>query len=299
MKQNTISVIVLTYNQKDTVAQTLESILSQKTTDRLEIIVGDDCSTDGTADIVAEYAEKYPNIIVPVLRDKNLGVVKNYYDILSRATGKYIMGCAGDDYWLPGKVKEQLAVMNANPSIGLTYSNAKIYNTETNQFEGDLKGDCDNSFNSLIVCNHVPAVSICFRKKLIMEFIKEVKPQLKSWLMEDYPLVLWFSLKSNIHYHNKPLCVYRMRPNSVSHADSYLKGLIFEESVLLVKRYFAKCANHKLKRLITQRLIICRMQIAALMKTKSELSNRIGIYLSKSIKENIKYILLYLSLIHI
>lgn len=110
-----LSVILLSYNHDMYIGKCLESIVSQKTDFKYEIIVGDDASTDKTADIILEYAKKYPELIVPVIRKKNLGAVKNLVDLLKLAKGKYIAGCEGDDYWTDeNKLSIQVAFLEDN-----------------------------------------------------------------------------------------------------------------------------------------------------------------------------------------
>lgn len=77
----------------------MDSILEQKTTFRYEVLVGDDASTDGTAEIVEEYGIRYPDRIKPVLRKQNLGATKNLADLFRCCRGTYIASCEGDDYW--------------------------------------------------------------------------------------------------------------------------------------------------------------------------------------------------------
>ena len=94
-----LSVVLLTYNHEKYIRTCLESIISQKTTFKFELIVGDDASTDQTAKVILEYAALYPDIVVPVIRKKNIGAVANLVELLKIARGKYIAGCEGDDYW--------------------------------------------------------------------------------------------------------------------------------------------------------------------------------------------------------
>lgn len=94
-----LSIGMLTYNQAKYVRQTLDGIVMQKVDFRYEVIVGDDCSTDGTQDILREYAERYPGIFKLVLREKNIGVTRNNFDLKHRACGKYFACLEGDDYW--------------------------------------------------------------------------------------------------------------------------------------------------------------------------------------------------------
>lgn len=95
-----ISVAMITYNQENYIRQALESILMQRGRFDLEIIIGDDASTDSTQDILREYSLKYPNIVKPILRKKNKGVTNNFYDVIMRCSGDYIALLEGDDYWI-------------------------------------------------------------------------------------------------------------------------------------------------------------------------------------------------------
>ena len=97
--ENKISVVVCTYNQEDTIARTLDSILMQQCHLPYEIIIGEDCSTDNTLSICQQYAEHHPGIIRVMANKPNKGVVRNYFDCLLAADGKYIADCAGDDFW--------------------------------------------------------------------------------------------------------------------------------------------------------------------------------------------------------
>ncbi|MEE1211697.1 MAG: glycosyltransferase [Treponema sp.] len=99
------SVVVIAYNQEKYIEKTLDSILSQEHSYSYEIIIGDDCSSDKTPQIIEEYRKSYPSIVKPIYNSKNLGAMNNYYNTISKVKGKYIMICGGDDYWLPLKVE--------------------------------------------------------------------------------------------------------------------------------------------------------------------------------------------------
>lgn len=116
MENKKVSVVVATYNQEKYIRHTLESIVSQKVNFEYEAIVGDDCSSDGTAAVVKEFAEKYPNIIVPVLREKNMGMGGNVLDLTMRAQGEYIAFIEGDDYWIDeNKLQKQVDFLDGHP----------------------------------------------------------------------------------------------------------------------------------------------------------------------------------------
>lgn len=115
-----VSIAVATYNHGQWLAQCLESIVTQTTDFPFEVLVGDDASTDKiTVKIVQEYAARYPNIIKPVLREKNIGPTANVIDLLQRAQGKYIAHIDGDDFIAPKKLQTQCKFLDENPDTAL------------------------------------------------------------------------------------------------------------------------------------------------------------------------------------
>ena len=95
-----VTVVCITYKHEEFIAQALDSFLMQKTNFKFKIFVGEDCGPDGTADIIRDYAARYPDQIVPFLRKENMGAQRNLIDLCQRATSPYIAFCEGDDYWV-------------------------------------------------------------------------------------------------------------------------------------------------------------------------------------------------------
>ena len=105
------SVVIITYNQQDFIAQAIESVLAQKVDFHYEIIIGEDMGPDNTRAICEQYAAKYDFIHV-LPRTKNLGVAGNWCDCVQNAQGKYIFMLDGDDYWTaPNKMQMQVDFM--------------------------------------------------------------------------------------------------------------------------------------------------------------------------------------------
>ena len=233
------SVEVITYNQKDYIAQTLQSILDQKHNYKYEILVSDDCSTDGTQDIIKQFHKKYPDIIKPVYNEKNLGAMKNYYATVSRAQGKYLMECAGDDYWLSGKVEKQISFMERNLDFDLCYGKAKIVN-QLGNFENDELGEgYIFPTDALLKGVSAPALTLCFRRDFFIKYLEEIKPQDKVWLMEDYPFIIYAFFESKVYFMNDALAVYRIIKNSLSHQESLIKMYKFDKNTWEIKKFFA------------------------------------------------------------
>lgn len=112
-----VSVCVVTYNQENYIAECLESLLSQKTNFKFEIIVGEDCSTDKTRSIVQKYVQQYPEIIIPLFYEKNVGPLENIKKVYGLARGKYIAHIDGDDLALPEKLQKQYDIMECGYAI--------------------------------------------------------------------------------------------------------------------------------------------------------------------------------------
>ena len=111
-----VTVLVTTYNQEKYIAQALDSVLAQKTDFPFEIYVSEDCGTDGTRTILQDYARSYPDMIRLNLRDKNVGISRNWYEGLCAARGEYVCTLEGDDWWLDDcKLQKQMNFLREHP----------------------------------------------------------------------------------------------------------------------------------------------------------------------------------------
>lgn len=122
-----VSVYVPTYEHKNFIEECIESILMQKTDFPFEIIIGEDFSTDGTREIVINYAEKYPERIRVITADSNIKQLANRVRCLKALRGKYIAQCDGDDYWTdPLKLQKQADFMQNHSQFSLCYHSYQI-----------------------------------------------------------------------------------------------------------------------------------------------------------------------------
>lgn len=113
-----LSVICTTYNHEKYIRQALDSILMQKVNFKYEVIVGEDCSPDNTREILKEYEKKYPDIFTMVYRDKNIGAKNNGKDLISRASGKYLITLECDDFWVDeNKLQKQIDYLETHPKV--------------------------------------------------------------------------------------------------------------------------------------------------------------------------------------
>lgn len=237
-----VSISCITFNHAPYIKEALDSFLMQETDFPFEILIHDDCSTDGTDKIIREYAKRYPEIIKPLYETENQysqgkpigSIVWN----IPRAKGKYIAFCEGDDYWCdPKKLQKQVNFLEVNHDYGLIYSKVKEFDSITNKFQGSSGGPYE-AFDDLIIANTIPTPTTLFRKNLIDLYIKEDWMS-KGYLMSDYPIWLFISVHSKIKFVNQVTAVYRIVSGSASHPKSLRKWIMFQESYTKIKFDFA------------------------------------------------------------
>ncbi|MBA1293489.1 glycosyltransferase [Pseudomonas lurida] len=124
-----VSVCVVSYNQEKYIGACLQSIVDQVCDFDFEIIVGDDASTDDTKKIISEFAENYPNLILPVYHEKNVGFTSNYTSVHARARGQYVAHIDGDDLMCAGKLQRQADYLDQNEGCNLVWHQAKFFNS--------------------------------------------------------------------------------------------------------------------------------------------------------------------------
>lgn len=235
-KNIVVSICMITYNHENFIREAIEGVLMQKTDFPIELIIGEDCSTDNTRSIVLEYAAKYPDIIRPLLPDKNLGVTRNFFETLQSATGKYIALCEGDDYWTdPNKLQKQVDFLEANDEYPLVHTNGY------RNINGRIKPWKEYFPNQGIIKEvfyHGTVVKTCsalLRSSFIKDFIKLYTNT--NLLIGDWPLFAFYSTKGKIGYISDKTCVYRDNPNSVSSVSSKKNYLKYSLSLIEVKRF--------------------------------------------------------------
>jgi glycosyltransferase involved in cell wall biosynthesis len=141
-----VSVCIITYNHAPYIAQTLDSVLAQKTDFPFEIVIGEDASPDSTRAICKEYEAKYPHIIRVLDTEKNMGVVPNFIRTAKACEGKYIAVLEGDDYWIDDyKLQKQAEILEEEDLCVMCFTGRKEYYeaTDTYKIFNEPKGRYD------------------------------------------------------------------------------------------------------------------------------------------------------------
>lgn len=129
LKPPKVSVFCMVYNHEKYISQAIEGFLMQKTSFNSVMVIGEDCSTDGSRSLILEYAKKYPGKFKLLLNDKNIGAHKNQELVLKNCMGKYIAMCEGDDYWTdPFKLQKQVDFLEQHPKYSGSFHNTDVIN---------------------------------------------------------------------------------------------------------------------------------------------------------------------------
>lgn len=262
-----ISVAIITYNHKNYIEQALDSVLNQKTDCTYEIVIGDDCSTDGTAEIIGRYAEKYKNIIRTVKRNKNVGPTKNLYDVISSCKGKYIVFLEGDDYYTDiYKFQKQYDFLESNENIKACAHRLEIVDKTGNHLLYTLS---DLELNSFMTEKHFELYNtdMLHMNTIMLEnfFIGDMEKYdiiYKSNYWSAHSLLLLMILNlTDIYVFSEPMSVWRQvnevgATNYTSQASS--KALeMYEEKIKLYKAELLYFKNSNLSLNFKKMFLLC------------------------------------------
>jgi glycosyltransferase involved in cell wall biosynthesis len=165
-----LSVMMITYNHERFIAQALTSVLTQRVNFDYEIVVGDDCSTDGTRAIIVDFCRRYPDRIVPRLRNQNLGGPRNLIATLTSCRGDYVALLEGDDYWTcEEKLQKQVDFLDAHPDHALCCHRVQLlYETgaaQTGVYPSTVAGSY--TIDNLLEGNFVATCATMFCRNLL------------------------------------------------------------------------------------------------------------------------------------
>ena len=127
-----LSVMTVSYNQAEYVEQALESALKQEADFDWELVIGDDCSTDGTREIVRRHADMHPDRVRLVEHESRLGMHANIMATYHACVGEYVAVLEGDDYWTsPHKLQRQAEFLDSHPDCVLCFHRARLLEQDT------------------------------------------------------------------------------------------------------------------------------------------------------------------------
>ena len=261
-----VSILVLSFNQAETIKQTLDSVCFQKSDFPYEVLIGDDASTDGTREICEAYIAGYdgPAQLRLCAEQANLGLIGNFKRLISTARGKYVSACAGDDYWTdPNKIQKQARFLEAHADVGLVYTLLDALWESTGKIVDPYQGKLPSSgmiFDELLKGNFIAALTTMFRRDLAQQALIEGLFD-RGFKMEDYPLWLFINERYKTHLIPEKTVVWRKQIESVSNSRDENKLFYFDLSVMDVQLFFAK-RNNKMALIKDDLLYLLRQRLA-------------------------------------
>lgn len=255
---NLISVVVTTYNQEKTIGRTLDSILNQKCHVPFEIIIGEDCSTDRTRNICAEYERKHPDIVRLMPAAPNKGLIDNYHDCLLAARGLYIADCAGDDFWMDKfKLEKEVSILEAHDDITLVHTAWQYYNekyktskrnTYTQFKESITEGK--RMLEAIVTQTTVPVIHLCtalYRADVLRnEYEKDTFLfRNREFGCEDLQICFIMAYAGNVAYIDDVTLSYSCGNPSISFSPDDSRQFLFVRRTTDLSHYL--CTKYGLK----------------------------------------------------
>lgn len=285
-----ISVALCTYNGERFLHKQIDSILDQ-TVQVDEIIVCDDCSTDGTQSILSEYQNRFPGIIKIHINKKNLRSVKNFEKAISLCTGDIIFLSDQDDIWHPDKAKDFLKVFEENPNIEVITSNALTINELGETIEKNTIWNIFNLFKQHnipytyfgvinLVGNIATGANMAFRKTIV----NDILPFPDNHFHHDEWIALVSSFKNTFHFIDDKKSCYRI------HNEQQVGGIFFKDTELKMIQRFNIYNTDDPFRILKRRFLLLKDKKNKILSTKNYASNLTFVGMLKSIEEYENYL---------
>ena len=233
-----VSVSVLAYQHVRYIARALDSVLAQRVDFPLEIIVGDDYSTDGTRELLKDYERRYPDTIFAIYHPRRYDCIPGRINNLTNlyaCRGTYIAMLDGDDYWTdPDKLQRQVDYLDAHPEVAITFHDVMILTegdsgTPPRRFSEVVaylqSGRREFSHTDITLKWFTPTSSLVYRNHLL----GELPPYFWQVISADHILLMLLSQHGNLYYFPEAMGIYRV------HAHSFVNRFQYREENLLQK----------------------------------------------------------------
>lgn len=245
METPLVSVCMTTYNHEAYLAQAIESVLAQQTSFGVELVVGEDCSTDHTREICKRYVTQYPDRVRLVCGPENVGWRANYLRTFEACRGKYVAYCDGDDWWSDTKkLQKQVDLMEQDSSCGMCFTRAEDFYQESG-FHEIYPKQTATDFDSLLLQTSIPNCTTLARRELIVRYYSEIHPDRHpEWGTDDWPMWLWFSATSKLCCMPIFTAIHRRLPASVSHEADLKRRIAFRDSLMEISLWFDARYTH-------------------------------------------------------
>lgn len=221
-----VSTIVLTYNQEETISHTLDSVLSQRFDGDMEVVIGEDCSTDRTRRICLDYERRYPDVVRMMPAAPNKGLVRNYYDCVEACRGDYIQDIAGDDFYTDSdKTAVQTAFLDSHSDAVFVHSGWSIFDTNGNKSLDVIHDYAETEPGEKLLnlllnhCKPQPVMlsAAMYRRHTVTHILNENRNTFYDYCAEDFPLLAYMAKEGMTGYISRTVLGYtRGGDNAIS-----------------------------------------------------------------------------------
>lgn len=223
-----VSVCMLAYNVEPYLEAAIGGVLGQQTDFPVELVIGEDCSRDGTRRISDAYAARYPGrIVVPPARE-NLGIAGNAARTLAHCRGEYIAICDGDDVWIdPHKLQKQVDFLDAHPDYGAVYTDVQTVDERGAPFDdpehAELRGAYGSGdvFFKLLGGNFINNSTAVFRRALLADHVIDTD---RHYFTHDHLVWLHIAAAAKIHFFPEKTTAYRKHLGGVTNSAAKLQN---------------------------------------------------------------------------
>jgi glycosyltransferase involved in cell wall biosynthesis len=232
-----LDVLLITHNQERYIARAVESIMHQKVSFSIRVVVADDSSNDLTLKIIRQYADLHPEITFTVLPEMaRLGVTKNYQRGFSACSAEYVAVLEGDDYWCsPYKLALQVQYLVDHPECAMCGCNYYIldeanrtFTLRVHQLEGASVYDTSMIIRDNVVSNFSTSI---YRRKVL----NRIPQELFDLVAYDWAVNICVGIHGFLGFLNEPLSVYRVHKNGAWNGMSAIEQL--KEQLVIIPEY--------------------------------------------------------------
>lgn len=259
-----LSICCITYNHEKFISEAIDSFLMQKTSFPFKIIIGEDCSTDNTLNIINEYKNRYPSLIQVITSDSNVGMQKNFARTFNACSSTYIALCEGDDYWTDiHKLQKQVDFLENNSDFIICCHRSETFDQSSQAIISsypNIKQEKDMMIDDLFNTNTANTCTFVYRNINIKipDFFKKLK-------LGDWPLHMLHAEHGKIKYFPDKMATYRVHDSGIWTSTDRIKRLSAAIEVLeYMNEYFKNKYIIQINRLINRSIFekaLCYLEI--------------------------------------
>jgi hypothetical protein len=232
-----VSIQMITYNHAPYIQRAVEGVLAQRTNFPFELVIGEDCSTDGTREIVHDYQRRYPEAVRVVTCEQNVGMHRNALRTLQACRGEFLAFCEGDDFWHhPAKLQIQVDFFLHNPDYGMSHTNYDTYTVANGRLRRRVISSLmplqdDRAYMEVLLRRRrIMTLTVCVCRNLLERVVKE-QPECtdETWPMGDTQCWLEICRLTKVKYFPQPTATHNFLPESTSQSRDPARALRFAE----------------------------------------------------------------------